>query len=175
MTGILSSSPFWILKPRQQSRSETLGIARQSSRRFQLQRAITFNPCVVGEIRGYRCVRLVESIVSVPSIRRSNRRFVLSRRICARLQRCRFLRWASTIVAPRVSSCFTFPVRAGPPLPSLTSPGGGRSPRTARRPPHPLPFPWWEEGGGRKKTIFLWNPLENLKLCATIYFILKSQ
>jgi hypothetical protein len=37
MAGILSSSPFRILKPHAQSRSETLGIARRSSERFQLQ------------------------------------------------------------------------------------------------------------------------------------------
>jgi hypothetical protein len=122
MTGILSGSPFWILKPRPRSRSETPGIARRSSGRFQLQRAITFDPCVVGGIRGYRCVRLVESIVLVPSIHRSTRRFVLSRWICARLQRCRFLWWASTIVAPRVSSCFTFsrPCRPRSPFPHLS-------------------------------------------------------
>jgi hypothetical protein len=67
--GILSSSPFQNSKTHPQIRSETPGIARRSLERFQLRRAITFDPCIVSGIRGYRCIRLIESFVSVPLIR----------------------------------------------------------------------------------------------------------
>jgi hypothetical protein len=76
MAGILSSSPYRILKPLSQFRSEISGIACRSSGRFQLRQAITFYPSIVSRIRGHRCVRLVKSLVPVPSIRRSDRRFI---------------------------------------------------------------------------------------------------
>jgi hypothetical protein len=76
MARILWSSTFRISKPLPQLRSETRGIARRSSGRFQLQQAITFDPCIVAGIRGYLCVRIVEILVLVPSIHQSDRRFV---------------------------------------------------------------------------------------------------
>jgi hypothetical protein len=163
MTGILSSSPFRNSKPHPQASPklpELLAEVRDGSNSAW---AIAFDPCVVVGIRGHRCVCLAKSFVLVPSIHRSDRRFILNRRICARLWRGRLLQWASTIVAPRVSSCFLFsrPCRApspfshyslaAAPLPSLSPcparplplPGGGgrhaRLSRTRARPPPPPP------------------------------------
>jgi hypothetical protein len=83
MDGTLSSSPFQILKPFPQIRSTIPGIARRSSGRFQLrrqlQRVITFNPCVISEIREYRCVRLIEGFLSVLSIHLSDLRSTVNR------------------------------------------------------------------------------------------------
>jgi hypothetical protein len=50
MAGILSPSQFQIPDPFHESRSVASSFPRQSSGRFQLQRAITFNSCVIGEI-----------------------------------------------------------------------------------------------------------------------------
>jgi hypothetical protein len=108
MAGILSSRPFWILKPHPQSRSETPGIARRSSEQFQLWRVITIDPCVAGEIRGYRCVRLVEGFISVHLIRRSERWFTVNRRFSSRLQRGRLLRWARPPLLPMKFFIFVF-------------------------------------------------------------------
>jgi hypothetical protein len=83
MAGTLSSSHFQILKPFPPIRSTNPRIARRSSRGFhlerQLRRAITFNSCVVGGIRGYRYIRIIESFVPMPSIRRSDCTFVANR------------------------------------------------------------------------------------------------
>jgi hypothetical protein len=87
MAGILSSSPFRISKSHPHSRSETPGIARRSSGQFQLQRAITFDTCIVGGIWGYRCVCRVERFVSMLSIHRSDQWFVVNRWISPWLQR----------------------------------------------------------------------------------------
>ena len=91
MAGILSSISFHNSKPHPQIRSETPKIVRRSLKvvptRRQLRRAFTFDPCIFGGIRGYRYVCLVESFVSVPSICRSDQRFIPNRRFCARLRR----------------------------------------------------------------------------------------
>jgi hypothetical protein len=87
MAGILLLSPFQFLKSCPQIRATILGITCQSSGRFQLQRAITFNPCIVGKIREYCCVRLVKTFVSVLWIRRSDLQFTVNRPISSRLQR----------------------------------------------------------------------------------------
>jgi hypothetical protein len=74
MVGVLSSSPFRISDPFRESRTTAPSVPRRSSGRFQLQRAITFNSGVVGEIRGYRCVCIVEGFILVLSVRRSDLR-----------------------------------------------------------------------------------------------------
>jgi hypothetical protein len=83
MDGTLSPSPFQVSKPP--------GIARQSSGWFQLrrqlQRVITFNPCVVSEIREYRCVCLVEGFVPVLLIHLSDLWSTVNRQISHRLRR----------------------------------------------------------------------------------------
>jgi hypothetical protein len=87
----LSSNPFQISKSFPQIRSTCPGIAHRSSGRFQLQRqfrrAINSNPCVIGEIREYHCIRLIERFVLVLLIRRSDHRFVANRQFSSRLQR----------------------------------------------------------------------------------------
>jgi hypothetical protein len=55
MAGFLSPSPFQISERFLQIRFTTPRIARRSSGQFY--------PCVVGEIRGYRCIRLIEGFV----------------------------------------------------------------------------------------------------------------
>jgi hypothetical protein len=91
MAGTLLSSPFQILKLFPKIWSTILGIAHRSSGRFQhrwqLWRAITFNPCVVGEIQEYRCIRLVKRFVPVLLIRRSDNHFAANRWFSSRLQR----------------------------------------------------------------------------------------
>jgi hypothetical protein len=87
MAGILSPSPFQISYSFREPRSVALSVPRRSSGRFQLRRAITFNSGVVGEIRGYRCVRLDEGFVLVLSVRRSDLWFAVNRRISPRLRR----------------------------------------------------------------------------------------
>jgi hypothetical protein len=52
MTDFISSSPFQNTKQFLQIQSLAPGIARRSSGRFQLRRAITPNPCIVAESEG---------------------------------------------------------------------------------------------------------------------------
>jgi hypothetical protein len=91
MAGTLSLNPFQISKSFSQFWSTIPGIACRSLVRFQLrrqlQRAITFNSCIVGKIREYRCVRLIESFVLVVSIHWSDLRFAVNWRISPRLRR----------------------------------------------------------------------------------------
>jgi hypothetical protein len=176
MAGILSSSPFRNSKPHPQIWSETLGIARRSSGRFQLRRAITFDSCVVDGIRGYCCVRLVESFILVSSIHRSDPQFDLNRRICAQLRRtssspminlhCWMLFFGFVFPAQPLSlpsPCFPLAAVLPPPSippspPSRRQPAGLPPPSRHAQPPPPSPHPWWEEGGWRKKMLFLQNP-----------------
>jgi hypothetical protein len=87
MSGFISSSPFQNTKRFLQIRPLAPGIARRSSERFQLRRAITPNPCIVCRIRGYRCVRLVEGFVGARSVCRLDLRISDNRRIWLRLRR----------------------------------------------------------------------------------------
>jgi hypothetical protein len=128
------------------------GIARRNSERFQLQRqlrrAITPNPCIVCQIRGYRCVRLVEGFVAARSVRRLDPRISGNRRISSRLRRGPSSPVRTYIVVPRVSS-FSHPCRVSPTLPSY-SPAAVPLP-----PPFPLPggapFPLPGGGGGGRR------------------------
>jgi hypothetical protein len=112
MSGFISSSPFQNTKCFPQIQSLAPGIARRSSGRFQLRRAITPNPCIVCRIRGYRCVRLVEGFVAARSVRRLDPRISGSRRIFSRLRRGPSSPVTTYIVVPRVSSFLRFPIRA---------------------------------------------------------------
>jgi hypothetical protein len=101
MTGFISLSPFQNTKRFLQIQSLAPGIARRSSRRFQLRwqlrRAITPNPCIVCRIQGYRCVRLVEGFVAARSVHRLDPRISGNRRISPRLRRGLLPRWASSM------------------------------------------------------------------------------
>jgi hypothetical protein len=155
MSGFISSSPFQNTKRFLQIQSLAPGIARRSSGRFQLwrqlRRAITPTLCIISQIRGYRCVRLVEGFVAARSVRRLNTRISGNRRISSRLRRGSSSPVRTSIVVPRVSSCSSFfrPRRASLTLPS-PSPAA-----TPLPPPFPLlggaPFPL--PGGGRR-----WRP-----------------
>jgi hypothetical protein len=120
MSGFNSSSPFQNTKCFLPIQSLAPSIARRSSGRFQLRRAITPNLCIVCRIRGYHCVRPVEGFVAARSVRRLDPRISGNRRISSRLQ------WGSSspvrtsIVVPRVFSCSSFfrPRRASLTLPS---------------------------------------------------------
>jgi hypothetical protein len=138
MSGFISSSPSQNTKRFLQIQSLAPSIARRSSRRFQLRRAITPNPCIVCGIRGYHCVRLVEGFVAACSVRRLDSRISGNQRISSRLRRGSSSPMRTSIVVPRVSSFFRFPVRAGPPSLSPHLPGGG-------------PFPLTGGGGGGRR------------------------
>jgi hypothetical protein len=91
MSGFISSNPFQNTKRFLQIRSLAPSIARRSSRplqlRRQLRRAITPNPCIVCQIRGYHCVRLVEGFVAARSVHRLDPRISGNRRIWLQLRR----------------------------------------------------------------------------------------
>jgi hypothetical protein len=151
MSGFISSNPFQNTKRFLQIQSLASGIARRSSGRFQLRRAITLNPCIVCRIRGYRCVRLVEGFVPARSVRRLDPRISGNRWIFSRLRRGSSFPVRTSIVVPRVSSCSSFsrPRRASLTLPSP-------SPAAAPLPsPFPLiggaPFPLPGGGGGGRR------------------------
>jgi hypothetical protein len=137
MSGFISSSPFQNTKHFLQIQSLAPGIARRSSGRFQLRRqlwrAITPNPCIVCEIRGYRCVRLVEGFIAARLVRRLDPRISGNRWICSQFRRGSSSPVRTSVVVPRVSSFLRFPVRAGPPSLSPHLP--------RRRHPSPLRFP----------------------------------
>jgi hypothetical protein len=149
MDGTLSSNPFKILKLFLQFRSTISRFAHRSSGRFQLEWqlrcAITFNPCVIGEIWEYRCVRLVESFIPVLLIHRSDCRFAANRRFSSRLKRTK----SSPVSFPPLLSMefllFFVLVRTTPPsLLSFSFPVVSPPPR--RWSPNPLgsstvPFP----------------------------------
>jgi hypothetical protein len=120
MSGFISSSPFQNTKRFLQIQSLASGIARRSSGRFQLRRAITPNPYIVCRIRGYRCVRLVEGFVPTRLVRRLDPRISGNRWIFSRLRRESSFPVKTSIVVPRVSSCSSFsrPRRASLTLPS---------------------------------------------------------
>jgi hypothetical protein len=86
MIGFFSPIPFQTIKQFPETHSSSPGIARWSLRRLELQRAITFNLCVVGKIRGYRCVCLVEGFVVVLSICQSDLRNFVNRWILSWLR-----------------------------------------------------------------------------------------
>jgi hypothetical protein len=156
MAGTLSPSPFQISKSFPEIRSTIPRIARRSSERFQLRRqlwrAISFNPCVVGEIWEYHYVCLIEGFVSVLSIRRSHLQFAINQRISSRLRQT-----SSSLVSKlhcfSLRSSFSTPQGRSPPsLPfSLFAPPASRRPwlvAGARRPPRPAAepppsCPWW--------------------------------
>jgi hypothetical protein len=147
MADFSSLSSFWTIRRFSQIHSPSLGIARRSSERFQLrwqlQRAITSNSCIISGIRGYCYVRLVESFVSVLSIHRSDRRFVLNRRF-SQLRWGFLLRWARPPSLPMEFFVFVFPSTT---LSLLSFP---------RRPPSPMPLPphdpqWWPAGTIRRR------------------------
>jgi hypothetical protein len=87
MSGFISSSSFQNTKRFLQIQSQAPGIVRRSSGRFQLRRAITPNLCIVCQIRGYRCIRLVEGFIAAHSVHRLDPRISSNRRISSRLQR----------------------------------------------------------------------------------------
>jgi hypothetical protein len=144
MSGFISSSPFQSTKRFPQIQSLAPGIARRSSERFQLRRAITPNPCIVCRIRGYRCVRLVEGFVAARSVRRLDPWISGNRRISSRLRRGSSSPVRTSIVVHRVSSCSSFsrprrasltllsPLPAAAPLPLCSpSPAAPLSPSPA--------------------------------------------
>jgi hypothetical protein len=145
MSGFISSSPFQNTRRFLQIRSLGSGIARRSSRRFQLRRqlrrAITPNPCIVCGIRGYHCVRLVEGFVAARSVRRLDPRISGNRRISSRLRR------GSSSPVRNLHCCnyglfvssFSRPCRASPTLPS-PSPAAAHLPLRFPSPAAPL-FP----------------------------------
>jgi hypothetical protein len=137
MPGFISSSPFHNTKHFLQIQSLAPGIARRSSERFQLRRAITLNTCIVCRIRGYRCVRLVEGFVAARSVRRLDPRISGNRLIWLRLQRgSSSPPWISTLVLYFFS----------PPCAALSLPTGPlRVPALLLR-ARPAPAPW--RGGG---------------------------
>jgi hypothetical protein len=135
MSGFISPSPFQNTKRFLQIHSLAPGIARRSSGRFQLRRAITPNPCIVYGIRGYRCVRLVEGFVAARSVRRLDPQISGNRRIFSRLRRGSSFPVRTSIVVPMVSLFLRFPVCAEP------LPLSPHLPRRRRPPPPPLPPP----------------------------------
>jgi hypothetical protein len=114
MSSFISSSPFQNTKRFLQIQSLAPGIARRSSGRFQLRRAITPNPCIVCGIRGYRCVCLVEGFVAAHSVRRLDPQISGNQRISSRLRQGSSSPVRTSIVVPRVSLFLRFPVRAEP-------------------------------------------------------------
>jgi hypothetical protein len=158
MSGFISSSPFQNTKRFLQIQSLAPGIARRSSGWFQLRRqlrrAITPNPCIVCRIRGYRCVRLVGGFVAARSVRRLDPRISGNRRISSRLRRGSSSLVRTSIVVPRVSSCFSFsrPRRApslSPHLPRWRHPSPLRFPSSAA-PLSPSPAAAAVAGGGAR-------------------------
>jgi hypothetical protein len=91
MSGFISSSLFQNTKRFLQIWSLAPDIARRSLGRFQLRRqlrrAITPNLCIVYQIRGYRCIRLVEGFIAACSVHRLDPRISGNRRISSRLRR----------------------------------------------------------------------------------------
>jgi hypothetical protein len=88
MVGTLSLSLLQMSKLFSQIRSqfpELLAEVRGGSNsNDNSTKQITFNLCIAGEIREYRCIRLVESFVPVLLIRRSDLRFTVNRQISSR-------------------------------------------------------------------------------------------
>jgi hypothetical protein len=115
MAGIFSSSPFQISKRFLQVRSTTQGIARRSSGRFQLRQAITFNPCDVGEIRGYHYVCLVESFILVLLVHQFDHWFEVNRKFYSRHSSMSFFHYRSW-------RFFIFLFFHSPPLPKPSRP-----------------------------------------------------
>jgi hypothetical protein len=161
MAGTLSSNPFQILKTLPQIRSTIPGIVRGSSRRLQLRRAITFNTCVVGEIREYHYVCLVESFVSVLSIRRSDHRFAAIQKFSSRLHRTP----SSPVSLPPFLymeflhfSPYAQPLSLSPGAPPPSPPAGPRrrpSRSVRRQRPHPSAYAPPPPSGGNLPPLFL--------------------
>jgi hypothetical protein len=139
MTGFISSSLFQNTKRFPQIQSLAPGIARRSSGWFQLRRrlrrAITPNPCFVCQIRGYRCVHLVEGFVAACSVRWLDPRIAGNRRISSWLRQGSSSPVRTSIVVARVSSCSLFSHLCKVSL-TLPSPSPAAAPLP---PPFPLP------------------------------------
>jgi hypothetical protein len=152
MSGFISSSPFQKTKRFLQIQSLAPGIARRSSGRFQLwrqlRRAITPNPCIVCRIRGYRCVRLVESFVGARSIHRSEPpNLRQSTDFSSAPVRVFFPSEKPPLLCLGFLRFFVFPSVQGLPHSLLTFPGGGAPPPSVPPPVAPL-FPLLGGGGG---------------------------
>jgi hypothetical protein len=156
-------NPFQILKLFPQIRSTIPGIARWSLEWFQIRWPITFNLCVIGGIREYRCVRLIENFVPVLSIRR----FAANRQFSSRLQRTpssllsfpqllsiEFLR-SSHVRSPSLSLLPQHAPSPSFPPPRACAPLGRWLDPFPPALVSPLPLPRWEEIGGRKEMVFL--------------------
>jgi hypothetical protein len=149
MSDFISSSPFQNTKRFLQIRSLAPGIARRSSERFQLRRAITPNPCIVCRIRGYRCVRIVEGFIGTHSVRRLDPRIFGNRWIFSRLRRGSSSSSVSLLHGFQSSSSFFSPPCATPLSPPAP---GGTTPHPCACLPCPCPCPW--RGGGDRP----WRP-----------------
>jgi hypothetical protein len=121
MPDFSSLSTFQSMKPFSHIQFPAPGIARRSSEWFQLQRAITPNPCIICGICGHHCICLVEGFVSVRSVRRSDPRISVNRLFSPRLRRRLLFRWYFSIVFNLV----------------LRFPSPWRFPRSTAALPHP--------------------------------------
>jgi hypothetical protein len=90
MPSFSSSSTFWFTKRFPQIHFPAPEIARRSLEWFQLRRqlrrAINSNPCIVGGIWEYRCIRIVEGFVSVRPVCRADIRISVNRWFPPRLR-----------------------------------------------------------------------------------------
>jgi hypothetical protein len=140
MSGFISSSPFHNTKRFLQIQSLAPGIARRSSERFQLRRAITPNPCIICRIRGYRCVRLVEGFVAAHSVRQLDPRISGNDGFPLGSGEGLLPRWEPQLLYLGFLRVLSFPVRAGPPSLSPHLPRR-RHPSPSVSPPRRRPFP----------------------------------
>jgi hypothetical protein len=138
MSDFISSSPFHNTKRLIQIRSLAPGIARRSSKRFQLRRAITPNPRIVCRIRGYRFVRLVEGFVGARSVRRSDPRISGNRRFSSALARVFFPDEKPPLLCLGFFRFFVSPSVQGLPHSPLTFSSGGALPPSVSSPAAPL-------------------------------------
>jgi hypothetical protein len=135
MVGFSSPSWFRITKRFLQIQFLAPGIARRSSDRFQLRRAITPNPCIICGIRGYRCVRLAEGFIWAHPVHRSDPWITINWRIFSSALARVFFREKPPLLYLRFLRALCFSVRAGPPSLSPNLP--------RRRCPSPSISPPW--------------------------------
>jgi hypothetical protein len=149
MSGFISSSPFQNTKQFLQIQYLALGIARGSSGRFQLRRAITLSPSIVCRIRGYRCVRLVEGFVTACSVHRLDPQISSNRQIYSRLRResSSPVRNLHCCTKGFFVSSFSRPCIASPTLPSPSPAAAPLQPPFLHPGGAPFPLP----GGGRRR------------------------
>jgi hypothetical protein len=153
-----------------------LELIARSLGRLHLRGEITFDPCVISGIRGYHYVCLIESFVLVPSIRRSDQRFVPNRHFSSRLQWGFLLWWAHppllhleffiSLILITTAPPPPFPLlprrqRAPLSLPRSAFPGGGT--RLRARPPARLP-PSRRGGGSARPPCGLPSPFPSPSL-----------